>query len=122
LQELLADRNRNQSDVRAFILHYLALHLVAVRQTGLTKILEALHFPISTGRLHGCGELPITYVSSLATVLPSDDVVIESTEVSGMAVFEEVVNPTALVDLRDPLGERLAAIINRPEPDGPASQ
>jgi hypothetical protein len=121
LQELLADPNRNQSDVRAFVVHYLALHLVVTRQTGLAKILDALHFPVSTGRLAGCGELPITYVSSLATSLPPDDVVVESTELSGMAVFEEVVNPSTLSDLRDPLRERLGAIITRQDSIGPPS-
>ncbi|HEY1860771.1 MAG TPA: hypothetical protein VGG61_10475 [Gemmataceae bacterium] len=121
LQELLADRNRNQSDVRAFVVHYLALHLVVTRQAGLAKILDALHFPISTGRLPGCGDLPITFVSSLTTALPPDDVVLESTELSGMAVFEEVVNPSTLSDLRDPLREQLAAIISRQDSDGPAS-
>jgi hypothetical protein len=111
LQDLLADANRNQSSVREFILHYLTLHLVATRQAGLVKVMGALHFPISTGRLPWCGDLPITYLSSLATTRPPDDVIIESTELSGMDAFEEVVTVSDIQRMRDPLQERLLELV-----------
>jgi hypothetical protein len=119
LQDLLADRNRNQNDVRSFLVHYLSLHFVATRQAGLAKILDALHFSVSTGRLPGCGELPITYVSSLTTTLPPNEVLLESTELSGRDMFEELVQENALAEWRDPLRERLAAIIGDPDSHGP---
>ena len=40
-----------------------------------------------------------------------DDVIIESTEVSGMDAFEEVVNVDDIAALRDPLRERLLEIV-----------
>jgi hypothetical protein len=111
LQDLLADRNRSQNDVRAFLLHYLSLHFVASRQAGLAKILDALHFSLSTGRLPGCGELPITYVSALATTLPPDALVLESTELSGRDVFEELVPENALAEWKDRLRELVAGLM-----------
>ena len=52
--------------------------------------------------------MPITYVSAAVnTVRPPDEVIIESTEISGMAVFEEVLNPDDVTALRDPLREKL---------------
>jgi hypothetical protein len=114
LQELLADGNRSQSSVREFILHYLALHLVATRQSGLVKVMGALHFPISTGRLPWCGDLPMTYVSSLATTRPPDDVIIESTELSGMDAFEEVVSVSDIQRMRNPLQDRLLELVKIP--------
>jgi hypothetical protein len=114
LQDLLADRNRNQSDVRAFLVHYLSLHLVVTRQGGLAKILDALHFPVSTGRLPGCGDLPITYLTALPTSLPPNEVVLESAELAGRDVFEELVQENVLAAWRDPVRERIAALIQAP--------
>jgi hypothetical protein len=109
--ELLAEPNRNQNEVRDFLLHYLLMHLVLARQPGLVKILEALHFSVSSGRLPGLGELPVTFISAATTLRPPDEVVIESTEMSGRDVFEELVLEEALAEWRDPLRDRVAVLI-----------
>jgi hypothetical protein len=84
------------------------LHIVLTKQPGMAQLLEALHFPVSSDRLADCGELPVASIrANLATVRPPDDVIIESTEISGMDAFEEVVNPEDIVALRDPLQARL---------------
>lgn len=111
LKELLADRYRQPEKVQEFIVHYLALHVTIARQAGLSRILEALHFPLTTIRLPEFGELPITCLtSSITTIRPPDDVLIESTEFSGLDAFEEVVNLDDITGLRDPLKERLLEI------------
>jgi hypothetical protein len=118
LRELLAERNRTGDELQQFVLHYLMLHIVLAKQTGVAKLLEALHFPMSSGRLPDCGELPVTTISAyLTTVRPPDDVIIESTEVSGMDAFEEVVNPEDIVALRDPVQTRLLELakVHAPE-------
>src|SRR5262249_4106148 len=87
LRELLAGRTTG-SEIQEFVLHTLMMHLVMTRQTGLANILHGLHFTVSAGRLPGFGELPITFVAcTLGTVRPPDDVIIESTEISGTDVF-----------------------------------
>ena len=108
LRELLAERNRTGDELQQFVLHYLMLHIVLAKQTGVAQLLEALHFPLSSGRLADFGELPVLSIrAGLATVRPPDDVIIESTEISGMDAFEEVVNPEDIIALRDPLQVRL---------------
>jgi hypothetical protein len=108
LRELLAERDRAGNELQQVVVHYLMLHVVLARQPGVVKIFRDLRMPISTGRLEGCGELPITYLSAaVATVRPPDDVIIENTEISGMDVFEEVLKTEDIVALRDPLRERL---------------
>ena len=88
------------------------------RQPGLNKIFEALHFPLSTGKLPEFADLPITYQSSaLTTVRPPDNVIIESTEISGTDAFEEVVNIDDIVKLRDPLRDRLIDLVKSHAPD-----
>jgi len=113
LRELAADRNRSAEELQHAILHYLALHLVMSKQTSLTKILEEFHFPVSPNeRLPGFGNLPMTIISSsVSTMRPPDNVIIESTEISGVSAFEEVVNIADIVELRDPLSDRLLELI-----------
>lgn len=108
LQELLAARNRNNEELQQFIVHHLVLHLVIAKQTGVTNILEALHFPVLTEKQPAFGELPITCISAaISTFRPADQVIIESTEISGMDAFEEVVKLDDIAGMREPLKEKL---------------
>lgn len=111
LKELLADRYRAPEKVQEFIVHYLALHVAIKRQPGLSQMLAALHFPLTTLRLPEFGELPITCLTSaITTIRPPDSVLIESTEFSGLDAFEEVVSLADIASLRDALKERLTEI------------
>ena len=88
------------------------MHAVASKQTGVIQILDALHFPISSERSPTFGDLPVTYISSsISTIRPPDDVIIESTEISAMNAFEEVINLDDIVKMRDPLKERLIELV-----------
>ena len=113
LKELFAGRPVG-SEIQEYVLHTLMMHVVTTRQPGLIKILEGLRFTVSTGRLPGFGELPITFIAStLGTVRPPDDVIIESTEISGMDAFEEIVDPDQLAALHDPFRERLLELVKQ---------
>jgi hypothetical protein len=94
------------------------MQVILARQSGVTRIMEALHFPITTDhRLPELGNLPITHISSsLTTHLPPDDVIIESTEISGRNVFEEIINLADIDAMRDPLKERLTELVNGHDP------
>lgn len=112
LKAVLANSNRNDGELQQFVLHYLAMHVVIQRKPGLKQILDTLHFPLDSGRLPAFGDLPITYIgSAISTSLPADDFVIESTELSGKDAFEELANVNDIENLRDPLKERLSALI-----------
>jgi len=112
LQELIATRDRNNEELQRFIVHNLVLHLVIAKQPGVTNILEALHFPITTEKRPAFGELPITGISaSVSTFRPADSVIIESTEISGMDAFEEIANIDDIVQLGDPLKDRLLELV-----------
>jgi len=110
-REILASGNRASDDLQQFVLHYLMMHSVVTKQAGVCKILEALHFPLNIEYSREFGDLPLTYVSaSISTVRPPDGVLIESTEVSGMNAFEEIVQLEDVEKLHDPLKEQLLAI------------
>jgi hypothetical protein len=108
LKELISDRGRVGNELQQFVLHYLVMHLVITKQQGVTTILDALHFPITSYHSPELSDLPITCISSsISTIRPPDEVIIESTEISGMNVFEEIVNLDDIMKIRDPLKERL---------------
>ena len=115
-REVLANRDRSSDDVQQFVLHYLMMNSVVTKQPGLANILEQLHFPISVEYLTEFGDVPLTYISSsISTVRPPDRVLLESSEVSGMNAFEELVRLEDIPRLRDHLKEQLLKIAT---PDG----
>ena len=84
------------------------MNVVILKQPGLARMLNTLHFPIASGQLPGFGTLPITYItSSISTNLPPDTLVIESTELAGKNAFEELVNVSDIATLDAPFKERL---------------
>jgi hypothetical protein len=76
------------------------------------KLMAALRFPVSIETLDEFGKLPVAVISSpLSTQRPDDQVIVDSTEVSGSNDFEEILDPDALQQpLNDPLRDRLLAI------------
>jgi hypothetical protein len=112
LRELLADRDRSTAALQQAVVQQLMLHVILARQTGVAKLLEALHFPLSTGKRPEFGELPVPYIASvLTTVRPPDEVIIESTEISGTHAFEEVVNVENLLQFSDPWYAQLVELV-----------
>jgi hypothetical protein len=78
------------------------------------RLFAALRMPIETGRLPGCGELPVPIITSaVRTLLPPDPVLVESTEISGRDAFEEVVDLDLLPEMVDPLKSSLLELLQR---------
>ena len=118
LRELLHSKERSNDDLQQFVLSYLAIHVVTSYQTGLTQILDALRFPVTTGKAAEFGELPITRIGgAISTSRAADDVMLQSAELSGMDAFEEVVNVRDIVDMRNPTRERLLEIVRAQAPE-----
>jgi hypothetical protein len=118
LPELLKAKLRPGDELGQFVLSYLLMHVVLNNSPGLMQMFEALHFPITTTSLPEFGPLPITRISvSVSTTRPSDDVMLETAELTGMDAFEEVVNVADLAQLRDPLKERLLEIARQQAPE-----
>jgi hypothetical protein len=112
LKTVMSEPRRTSDELQQFVLHYLMMHTVVSKQTGLASILDALRFPLRTERSEEFGDLPLTYIaSSISTIRLPDDVIIESTEISGMDAVEEVVNIPDIAKLGDPLKERLTELL-----------
>jgi hypothetical protein len=118
LQELLDTKARSIEELQRFVLNYLVLHLVTTSEPGLMRVFEALHFPLTTTTSREFGELPITRIGiGISTTRPSDALVIESAELTGMDAFEEVVKVEDIAKLPDPFKERLLEIARQHAPE-----
>ena len=119
LRSLLADPNRSDNELREFVLHHLVLHTTVLKQSGVTQILDALHFPIRSELSPDFGNLPITVISStLSTIRPADEVIIENTEISGMDAFEELINVEEIGRMGNPAKETLLDMVKAHGLDG----
>jgi len=118
LPELLKAKLQTGDELWHLVVSYLLLHVVTTNSPALMRAFEALHFPITTTTLPEYGPLPITRIGFvISTRRPSDDVILQSAEVTGMDAFEEVVNVRDLSGLRDPLKERLMEVARQHAPD-----
>lgn len=120
LPDLLKAKLRVGDELTQFVISYLLLHIVVEHSPGLTSMLRALHFPVTTTTLQESGPLPITRIGvAISTNRPSDDVILESAELTGMDAFEEVVNLDDVSNLADPLKQRVIDAVRQQAPDVP---
>jgi hypothetical protein len=113
LRSLLHARERSVEDLRDFLTHYLVLSTVVLKQPGLETLFSALRFPIRIENFEEFGGLPLVTISApVATLRPSDSMVIQSTELSGTGLFEEIVSVDELLKFNDPLKDSITELVH----------
>jgi hypothetical protein len=118
LPELLKTKLQTGDELGQLVVTYLLMNVVITNSPGLMSVFNALHFPITTTTIPEYGPLPITRIGvGVSTTRPSDDVILQSAELTGMDAFEEVVNVKDLSQLRDPLKQRLLDIARQHMPE-----
>ncbi len=115
LRELVANHARSDGgELRSCVLNYLAMHMLANRRLGVAPILESLRFSVSSASSDEFGGLAITYLSApIRTMRPPDELVVQSAQISGTNTFEEVVDPSSISSLTDPLRDEVLATVNQ---------
>ncbi len=119
LRDLVASQaSGNTTDLVICILHYLCMHMIEQRRPGVAPILEGLRFPTRAVESAEFGGLPLTHVGCpLRTVRPPDEVIIQSTDISGVNVFEEVVDLRSVREMPDPLRDAIMEVIGKHSPE-----
>jgi hypothetical protein len=118
LPDLLKAKLRTGDELGQLVVSYLLMHVVVTNSPGLMRIFEALHFPISSTTVPEFGPLPITRIGvDLSTTRPSDDVILQSAELTGMDAFEEIVSVEDLSRLTDPFKQRLMDVARQQAPE-----
>jgi hypothetical protein len=71
-----------------------------------------LRWEVNTETSPDLGGLPLTTLTApLQSMLPPDRLILESTEMSGMPLFEEVIDVSMISQIADPLAQRVTNIM-----------
>lgn len=118
LQEALEAKVRAPEVIQRFAVGYLIMQMVLKHQPGIGQVMEGLHFPLTVTTTPEFGNLPIVRISvQIETERPSDPVVLESAELTGMDAFEEVVRLEDVARLPTPFKNRLVEIVRAHAPE-----
>ncbi len=111
-QGVVGGEAQKPEDVREFVIRCCLIHTMLGKYSGIASLFHALRWEITTETLPDLGDLPLTVLTApLQSMLPPDSLILESTEMSGMSLFEEVVNVDAVSQIRDPLIQKVANIV-----------
>jgi hypothetical protein len=111
-QGIIGKEEQKQEDVREFVIRTCLMRLMFGKYSGISNLFRALRWEVSTETSPDLGGLRLTTLTApLASMLPPDHLIIESTEMSGMSLFEEVVDVDALSQVHDPLVQKVEAIV-----------
>ena len=113
LRSLVASMGRgDDAELKTCLLHFLVLNLILSKPTGAAPLLAALRLPVSSSQLPEFGNLPLLFVTCpIRTLLPSDDIIIQTVELSGSSRFEEVISLDDIKDLSDKMKQDLFNIV-----------
>jgi hypothetical protein len=107
-RKIVKDPNRSNAELYRFVTHYLILFYCFSKAGGLGRVLQGLRFPVSFERLEDFGDLPFCVISSpVRSSLPDEEVIRNSTAISGNTTFEELLGRESIEQMRDDIRERL---------------
>ncbi len=85
-----------------------------MEQPGVLKIFEGLRFRLALEKSAAFSGLPVAILHApIGTVRPDDDVILDSTELSGMDVFEEIAAVDDIVKIPDALRDQLVDLAKK---------
>ncbi len=104
--------DQKQEDIREFVIRACLIHLMLGKYEGIANLFRSLRWEVRTETSPELGLLPLTTLTApIQSMLPPDKLILESTEMSGMSLFEEVVDLDAFSTVRDPLIQKVEAIV-----------
>jgi len=111
-QAIAGKEERKKEDIQEFVIRCCLIHSLLAKNEGVVHLLRALRWELSMETSPDLGALPLTTLTApVRSILPPDDLILESTEMSGKALFEEVVDVNAAAEIHDPLAAKVEQII-----------
>jgi hypothetical protein len=113
LRAIASSKEPGQPDeLRQAIIHHMTMVLFLNRFSALNKLFQDLRYQIEKKEIDDLGYLPVVILKSpVETFLPPDDFILQITRLSGIAAFQEIIDPDALEKISDPLKESLSDLI-----------
>ena len=109
-QVLASPGERKPEPIRQFLVSALALNLPFERNPGLAQLLADLRYDLQVEKAPGLGELGVTTIAApIASFRPADELILSSIRLSGVPAFIELIDPTSVAEMSDPLRQEVQA-------------
>lgn len=109
---LAGHQDRNDEEVRQFALNCGILSLLLERTPGFARLMRGLRYEVETRHLPECPDLAVPLIrSEIPSVRPPGQVMLEAAELAGLAIFEEVIDPDVLEQVKDPLQAKVEKLL-----------
>ena len=105
LMELTTDdRSQAKETLNHALLQAIAMAILIEQRPGLTNLFQDLRCPLQTIRFDELGGLPFISISApIGTRLPSDEIILQNTQLTGIPSFEEILDINDIRNLSDPV-------------------
>ena len=109
LKSLLSQKSDLVSkELAETVLHFVLIETIISRQPGVFNILRELGYSVEVGTNPVFDVLPVVYISNqVGTERPSDELLVQVSEVSGSPAFDELIRIEDINDMMMPLKKRL---------------
>jgi hypothetical protein len=105
------DPHRSEA-VRQFVVNGLVMHFVLAKFPGVAQLLTDLRFEVRTERSPALGDLPlVTVTACVPAFLPTDELILTATRLSGVPAFIELADIDAVHTLEDPLRQQIEELL-----------
>ena len=97
---------RQSSFIKDSLVAHLLLTVFMRKFTELRKLITDLRYEVEIEKNDDLGGLPVVVMTTpIKTFLPTDDYINQVTQLSGVPVFHEIINPESIETLNDPFQE-----------------
>lgn len=103
---------RQPDDMAQSLIAYLTLGIMLKYFPSLKQLLQDLRYEVEIQKLEDLGGLPVVLLKApVKCFLPPDEFILQITQLSGIAAFQEIIDLDAVEKMPDPLKETLQATI-----------
>jgi len=107
-QMLTGTAPRNEAQIKQFAVSAVVLKMALDRNPGITRLLKALRLQVEFVTVGETGKLPVVRLGApVPAFRPVDSVILNATRLSGVTIFEELIDPEAVAKIDDPFRARL---------------
>ncbi len=104
---------RQPDEMRQALINHLTLVILLRHVPNLTQLLEDLRYQVEVRELKELGNLPVVVLKApVQTFLPSDEFILQITQLSGIPAFQEIIDMEAIENISDSLKESLIKLLS----------
>jgi hypothetical protein len=107
------DETHQPDDIKQSLIEHLTMVLLLKNFKALSQLFQDLRYEVVIQKLEDLGGLPVVILKApIESFLPSDDFILQVTQLSGIRAFQEIIDLDAVEKMPDPLREALQQAVS----------